>query len=150
MWSVHQKHDGAQRNVCSVTQAWAGFEVKHQGFAIAYELFAEALESEEGGGAPDRQVSILKAWGDAKGLQGSWQAAGGLYEHALRIQPDSLLTVMVKPKIVVVKQTAFSHITVCAVDGLLHVHLTALQSVNPMCGFSSYCVVLDVFCVLSQ
>lgn len=117
--------------MCSVIQAWAGFEVKHQGYAKAYELFAEALESEEGGGAPDRQVSILKAWGDAKGLQGSWQAAGGLYEHALRIQPDSLQTIMVKPRIVVVKQTAFSLITVYAVAGLLHVNLTALQSDNP-------------------
>ena len=136
--------------MCSVIQAWAGFEVKNQGYAKAYELFGEALESEEAGGAPDRQVSILKAWGDAKGLQGSWQAAGGLYEHALRIQPDSLLIIMVKPRIVVVTQTAFSLITVCAVDGLLHAHLTALQSDNPMCCSSSYCVVFDVFCVLSQ
>ena len=106
-------------------QAWAGFEVKHKGYAKAYELFASALESEGSGGTPARQVSILKAWGDAKVLQGSLQEAGELYEQALTIQPDSLLTIVVKLRLVLVKQLAFSLTIVFAVYGLLNVHFTA-------------------------
>lgn len=41
-------------------------------------------------------MSVLKAWGDAKVLQGSLQEAGTLYEQALRIQPDSLDIIVVK------------------------------------------------------
>ncbi len=77
-------------------QAWAGFEVKHRGYAKADDLFAQALASEQARGATDRQVSVLKAWGDAKVLQGSLQEAGTLYEQALRIQPDSLDIIVVK------------------------------------------------------
>lgn len=77
-------------------QAWAGFEVKHRGYAKADDLFAQALASEQARAAADRQVSVLKAWGDAKVLQGSLQEAGTLYEQALGIQPDSLDIVVVK------------------------------------------------------
>jgi len=77
-------------------QAWAGFEVKHRGYAKADDLFAQALASEQARGATDRQVSVLKAWGDAKVLQGSLQEAGTLYEQALGIQPDSLDIIVVK------------------------------------------------------
>lgn len=41
-------------------------------------------------------MSVLKAWGDAKVLQGSLQEAGTLYEQALGIQPDSLDIIVVK------------------------------------------------------
>ena len=77
-------------------QAWSGFEVKHRGYAKADDLFAQALASEQARGATDRQVSVLKAWGDAKVLQGSLQEAGTLYEQALGIQPDSLDIIVVK------------------------------------------------------
>ncbi len=76
-------------------QAWAGFEVKHRSYVKAYELFAQALASEQANGDPDRQVSLLKAWGDAKVLEGSLEEAQGLYEQALGLQPDSLLIIVV-------------------------------------------------------
>ena len=77
-------------------QAWAGFEVKQRGYAKADDLFAQALASEQARGAADRQVSVLKAWGDAKLLQGSLQEAATLYEQALGIQPDSLDIIVVQ------------------------------------------------------
>ena len=85
-WALHE----------TLLQAWAGFEVKHRGYAKAYDLLAQALASEQARGATDRQVSVLKAWGDAKVLQGSLQEAGTLYEQALAIQPDSLDIIVVR------------------------------------------------------
>lgn len=46
-------------------------------------------------GDTDRQVSILKAWGNAQVLQGSLKEAMGLYEAALAIQPDCILIILV-------------------------------------------------------
>ena len=76
-------------------KAWAGFEVKHRGFAKAYELFAQLFTAERAKGNEDRQVSLLKAWGDAKALDGCLDEAAELYEQALGMQPDFLPIIVV-------------------------------------------------------
>lgn len=81
--------------LCLVAQAWAGFEVKQKSYAKAQELFAQAMERDKASGEIERQVSLLKAWGDAKVLDGALEEAAGLYEQALSLQPDSLYTLMV-------------------------------------------------------
>ena len=86
---------GMSRQLCLIAQAWAGFEVKQRSYAKAQELFAQALERDKASGDTERQVSLLKAWGDAKVLDGALEEAAGLYEQALSLQPDSLYTIMV-------------------------------------------------------
>ena len=77
------------------TQAWAGFEVRQKNYAKAYELFAQALTQSTASGDTDRQLSLLKAWGDAKVLDSALEEAAELYDQALALQPDSLTIVVV-------------------------------------------------------
>lgn len=76
-------------------QAWAGFEVKQKSYAKAQELFAQALARDKASGDTDRQVSLLKAWGDAQVLDGALEEAADLYEQGLSLQPDSLHIIVV-------------------------------------------------------
>lgn len=78
-----------------IVQAWAGFEVKQKSYPKAQELFAQAMERDKASGDIDRQVSLLKAWGDAKVLDGALEEAARMYDQALSLQPDSLYTIMV-------------------------------------------------------
>lgn len=80
-----------------VAQAWAGFEVRQKNYAKANELFAQALAQSTASGNTDRQVSLLKAWGDAKVLDAALEEAADLYDKALSLQPDSLNIIMVAP-----------------------------------------------------
>ena len=76
-------------------QAWAGFEVKQKQYARAHELFQQALGQEQAAGTVERQASLLKATGDALIRQGKPVEAGGAYQRALQLMPES-------PEIVVV------------------------------------------------
>lgn len=77
------------------TQAWAGFEVRQKNYAKAYELFAQALSQSTASGDTERQLSLLKAWGDAKVLDAALEEAADLYAQALDLQPDSLSILVV-------------------------------------------------------
>ena len=69
--------------------------MKQKNYAKAQELFAQALAQDKASGHTDRQVSLLKAWGDFKVLDGALEEAADLYEQALSLQPDSLYIIMV-------------------------------------------------------
>ena len=69
--------------------------MKQKSYAKAQELFAQALAQDKASGDTDRQVSLLKAWGDSKVLDGALEEAADLYEQALSLQPDVLLIIVV-------------------------------------------------------